>query len=306
MEAGIAWLASWAPGFLRPYLPKPIENSSAGRGVANQPRTAPAVPSAAAPATRVEVRPTVAIATQHQVAKAPASVTKSKSAEPERSAPQAQPRAAHGTRGKVATTVAAAEAPAPPSSSPARASAKKPGSERSNPFGGDSEDVFETKTERPAKHAGDSAPAKASAPTRSGDGLDDLMAGVGTGGGKPNVKHSASREIDAMLKDVQKTEPEPSKPKRPEPAALPSLTAADIATAMSGVKAGANACGKRFGQDGVADLGITVGKDGRVTNVVVRGKLADSPTGQCVAKAVRGASFPHNSGLKFDYRINVQ
>ncbi len=75
---------------------------------------------------------------------------------------------------------------------------------------------------------------------------------------------------------------------------------------MASVKTSANSCGKRFGQDGAVDLGLTVGKDGRVTNVAVRGKLADSPAAQCVAKAARGASFPHNSGLRFDYRINLQ
>jgi hypothetical protein len=91
-----------------------------------------------------------------------------------------------------------------------------------------------------------------------------------------------------------------------EPEALPALTTSDIAKAMAGVKSGANACGKRFGQDGVADLRLVVGKDGRVSDVSVRGKLAGSSLAECIAQAARGASFPPNSGLKFNYRIDVQ
>jgi hypothetical protein len=56
----------------------------------------------------------------------------------------------------------------------------------------------------------------------------------------------------------------------------------------------------------VADLRLVVGKDGRVSDVSVRGKLAGSSLAECIAQAARGASFPPNSGLKFNYRIDVQ
>ena len=109
-----------------------------------------------------------------------------------------------------------------------------------------------------------------------------------------------------MLKDVQKSDPQPP-PKRTEPAtAAPSLTAADIARVMAGVKKNAAECGKRFGQNGIADLKLTVGRDGRISGVAVRGNLADSPVGRCVAQAARDAVFPHNNGLTFDYRIDVR
>jgi hypothetical protein len=74
---------------------------------------------------------------------------------------------------------------------------------------------------------------------------------------------------------------------------------------MAGVKTGAKACARRFDQSGVADLKLTVGKNGRVSDVAVRGKLANSPTSDCITQVARGASFPPNSGLKFDYRIDV-
>jgi hypothetical protein len=301
MAAGIAWVATWAPSFLRPYLPKPIEESAPSP---NRPKAGPtptAAPSAIVPAARVDRRPTAPqITVQPVQPKGLADVAKPKATAPERTAPAAHPRATHSTRGKAAATIALAEPPAPA----AKPTTKKR-LEGSDPFAGEIDGAAEPATERPAKVASQPASAKSS-PAKSGDGLDDLMAGVASGSGKPHAKHSTSREIDAMLKDVQKAEPAPSKPKPIEPASLPSLTASDIATAMASVKTGANACGKRFGQDGAVDLGLTVGKDGKVTNVAVRGKLADSSVAQCVAKAARGASFPRNSGLKFDYRLNLQ
>jgi hypothetical protein len=143
-------------------------------------------------------------------------------------------------------------------------------------------------------------------PAKTGDDLDDLMTGVpGASENRPAGKRSTSKQIDAMLKDVQKSDPPPP-PKRAEPASLPSLTASDIAKAMAGVKTDANACGQRFGQSGRADLKLTVGKDGTVSNVDLRGKLADTTVGRCIAQAARRAEFPHNSGLKFDYRIDVR
>ena len=154
-----------------------------------------------------------------------------------------------------------------------------------------------------AKAAAEPAPVKIN-PAKSGDSLDELMAGVASGS-KPRDKRNTSKEIDAMLKDVQKSEPAPP-PKHAEPGPLPPLTAAEIAKVMADVKTHANACSKRFGQNGVADLKLTVGKDGKVTDVALRGKLADSPIAQCIAKAARGATFPPNAGLKFDYRIDVQ
>jgi TonB family protein len=131
------------------------------------------------------------------------------------------------------------------------------------------------------------------------------MGGSAEGTPAARGKRSTSREIDAMLKDVQKTDPPPP-PKKSEPAALPPLTASDISKAMAAVKTRANECGRSVGQKGMAELKLTVGKDGRVSNVTIAGRSAGSPLGDCVAKAARAASFPPNAGLKFDYRIDVR
>ena len=315
VAAGIAWVATWAPGFLRPYLPLPLEESTPLPPRDSAERLVAAAPAAPVPAPTgapsEQPKPTPAIGAQRAgteppvVAKAKPAAAERPAEPADRPARQAQPRTARSTYGKAVATLAQGEPQAP--LAPAEPARHKQGGGR-DPFDSDGGGASEPAG---AKHAAKAAPEPEPAPapaTRpsatSGDALDDLMTGVVGGGSKP-AKRSTSKDIDVMLKDVQKSEPLPP-PKRAEPAPLPPLTASDIATAMAGVKTSANGCGRRFGQSGVADLKLTVGRDGKVTDVAVHGKLADSPIAQCIAKAARGTTFPRNAGLKFDYRIAVQ
>ena len=303
LDAGISWLATSAPSFLRPYLPKPLEEPTSPPHRPNLAGSVAAAPSAVerAQTTEVPSKPTAEIAARRPTTTAPVVVALATPAAPDHPATQAEPRRAHGTRRKVAATLPEAESPAPVAT--ARSTERKP-DEHHDPFDSDGHRTAEpAATERMAKTAAEPAPARIN-PGKSGDSLDELMAGVASGS-KPRDKHNTSKEIDAMLKDVQKSEPAPP-PKHAEPTPLSPLTAADIATVMAGVKTRANACGKQFGQNGIADLKLTVGKDGKVSDVALRGKLADLPIAQCVAKAARGATFRPNAGLRFDYRIDVQ
>jgi hypothetical protein len=305
LEAGISWLATSAPSFLRPYLPKPLEEPTPPPHRPNVAGSVAAAPSAVERAQTTGVlaqpKPTAEIAARRPGTTAPVVVAIATPAAFERPATQAEPRRAHGTHRRVAATLAEAESPAPVAT--VRSAEHKP-DEHHDPFDSDGHRTAEpAATERMAKTAAEPAPVRIN-PAKSGDPLDELMTGV-AGGSKPRDRRNTSKEIDAMLKDVQKSEPAPP-PKHAEPAPLPPLTAADIAKVMAGVKTRANACSKHFGQNGVADLKLTVGKDGKVTDVALRGKLADLPIAQCIAKAARGATFPPNAGLKFDYRIDVQ
>ena len=146
--------------------------------------------------------------------------------------------------------------------------------------------------------------APKSAASKSHDSLDALMADVVTDNKGKNKKRE-SKDIDAMLKDVQKSNPEPP-PKREAPPPPPPLAPADISRVMAGVKSRGNDCAQRLGGKGVAELKLSVGKDGKVTDVRVGGKLANTPLGACIEKAARAASFPPSSGLRFDYRIDVR
>lgn len=287
----------WVTRYIPPspnHLPPPSRTFSAPTVLpppaASAAEPAEPAPAESPPAPVADKRPT-AMAPQIQPLAAP----------PE-APPVAEPRAAsRGKHGKPVAKAPAREAAFPPPPAP---TARK--SRQTDPFetaGGDTEAA-------PAKREAALPPPQKSEPTpkraRASDGLDDLMGGPATEGAPAaKGKRSTSREIDAMLKDVQKSEPPPP-PKKSEPAALPPLTASDISKAMAAVKTRANECGKSLGQKGMAELKLTVGKDGKVSNVAVAGKSAGSPLGECVARAARAASFPPNAGLKFDYRIDVR
>ena len=147
-----------------------------------------------------------------------------------------------------------------------------------------------------------SEPAPKPAASKSQDSLDDLMAD-GVSGSKG--KKRDSKDLDALLKDVQKSKPEPP-PKREAPPPPPSLSAADISKVMAVVKTRSNSCAQRLGQQGIAELKITVSKGGAVTDVQLGGKIANTPLAACIEKATRAATFPPSSGLKFDYRIDAR
>jgi hypothetical protein len=242
-------------------------------------------------------------------APAPAERPTAAAPEPAAAAPAAaEPPAARHAHGRsAAKPPAAAPAVARPQPEPAPVKKRGKGQDPFETDEGGAKAAAAPKHEPAAK--AEPTPKPASRAGRSSDALDNLMADVVTetkGDGKSKgKKQSGSKDIDSMLKDVQKSEPAPVK-KKEQPADLPPLAPADIARVMGKVKTRANACSQQFGGKGQAELKVTVGRDGKVSDVSVGGKVADTPTAQCIAKAVRAASFPPNAGLRFDYRIDVR
>lgn len=302
VEASLVWLATSAPEFVRPYLPKfvqalaPVATSQKSSERARVSAT-PAPVAMPMPVVAATPRPEEEPEASAEVADSAAVVARSpRAAEVERPSKNVRPRAGRGKHGKAAAALAVAEAPVAVEN------------KTTEPKHGAAVDPFEG-----GGGAGEPSPTRAPKPVaepsgqqgRARDSLDDLMA-AGPGGDKTHDRRSTSKEIDAMLKGVQKSDPQPA-PKRAESGnANPPLTSSDIARAMSSVKSSAAECGKRFGDSGVADLKLTVDKDGTVSNVAIRGKLAATAAGQCVVRAARNAVFPRNSGLTFDYRLDVR
>jgi hypothetical protein len=109
-------------------------------------------------------------------------------------------------------------------------------------------------------------------------------------------------KVDAKKKDGETTDGEPSfdallkeagvQDKKPEKVALEkkSLSGADIKKGMSSVAGKAQAC--YAGQQGTAQVKLTVAPDGTVQKVAVTGVFAGTPVGACVASAVKSATFP--------------
>lgn len=61
---------------------------------------------------------------------------------------------------------------------------------------------------------------------------------------------------------------------------------------MSKIKGKVAACYDLFKVPGLANVSVTIGGNGHVSNASVQGSFAGTPTGSCVEKAVKSASFP--------------
>jgi hypothetical protein len=230
-------------------------------------------------------------------AKAPASAPKAAIA-PAKQAPAAPvvaaaaPASAAPVKGTDASPFDEEEAPTVPS---ARAKGKKgaPAAAAAPKGRVQHDDPFESDSPEPARRA---APAA----KKSNDPLDSLISGAVVDK-KGKTQKQTSKDIDSMLKEVQKSDPVK---KVEAPKQLPPLTHDDILKAMTVVKARSNECAKRLGQKGMVELAITVAKSGSVTDAKAKG--ASTPLSECVVAATRVAAFPPSAGLHFDYRIDAR
>ena len=310
VEGGAAFLETNVPWVLgksksKPAIPAPGPRAALPPQAAMPKPSAKSAPAAAPAAPQAEKtlpaeKPAVAARTP----------SAAEPAAPERAEPEVAEASAarHGRTRAAAKTQPVAAVASKREPEPAPAPAPKRG-KYNDPFdagGAVAKETAAPKREPKPVAAEHVAPAKSEPAPRaakSADGLDNLMADVMTDN-KGKGKKRENKDIDAMLKDVQKSQPAPA-PKREAQAELPPLTSADISKAMAKVKTRGNSCAQQFGGKGVAELKLTVGKNGKVSDVVVGGKIADTPLATCIEKAARAAAFPPNAGLKFDYRIEV-
>jgi len=79
------------------------------------------------------------------------------------------------------------------------------------------------------------------------------------------------------------------------------LAKSAVVAGMNSVKGKVADCYQQFKVPGMAMVNIVIGKSGRVSSATVTGKFAGTPTGSCVEKAVKTASFPPSDGLSTPY-----
>jgi predicted Zn finger-like uncharacterized protein len=84
------------------------------------------------------------------------------------------------------------------------------------------------------------------------------------------------------------------------------LAREDIVRGMNGVMPKGRECFAQYKVPGIANVKVTVAPSGRVTNGVVVGKFAGTPSGSCVESALKGAKFPASAGLTFDYFVPLK
>ncbi len=79
-----------------------------------------------------------------------------------------------------------------------------------------------------------------------------------------------------------------------------------VVAGMNSVKGKVADCYQQFKVPGMAMVNIVIGKSGRVSSASVTGKFAGTPTGSCVEKAVKTASFPASDGLSTPYPFQLK
>ena len=205
------------------------------------------------------------------------------------------------------------QAPAPPpAAEPARPAAKEEGKpstipdDKLPPRGDGAEAKGEGKSEKSEHHHG-----KGSSKEKKVASADDSKKG-GDSAPDTGEKKPAKGSIDDLLlgavpqKKTAKAsaDDDPSNRKAAEGAGPLAKNA--VVAGMNAVKPKINDCYNQFKVPGMAMVNVVILKSGKVGSATVTGKFAGTPTGSCVEKAVKGASFPPSDGLTTPYPFNLK
>ena len=208
------------------------------------------------------------------------------------------------------------QAPAPPpAAEPARPAAKEEGKpstipdDKLPPRGDGAEAKGEGKSEKSEKsehHHG-----KGSSKEKKVASADDSKKG-GDSAPDTGEKKPAKGSIDDLLlgavpqKKTAKAsaDDDPSNRKAAEGAGPLAKNA--VVAGMNAVKPKINDCYNQFKVPGMAMVNVVILKSGKVGSATVTGKFAGTPTGSCVEKAVKGASFPPSDGLSTPYPFQLR
>lgn len=90
--------------------------------------------------------------------------------------------------------------------------------------------------------------------------------------------------------------PEPPPPPPPANGDAERLNRSQVVAGMGTIRARVRACFDRFRVPGMAMARVEIAADGRVKEARVRGLFAGTPTGNCIATAVKAARFPASKG----------
>ncbi|MBK9037116.1 MAG: hypothetical protein IPL61_38710 [Myxococcales bacterium] len=150
------------------------------------------------------------------------------------------------------------------------------------------------------------APGGGSAKPGAGSGSAKPSGGGAGAGGKPGEK-----SIEDLLNDASGGATKPNDdatPKAPTGPTKTSLEPKEIKAGMSAVAGAAQSCFGKHGVAGHVKVKAVVASSGAVSKVDALGEFAGTPTGGCVAAAVKGASFPAWTGapMSVTYSFTLQ
>ncbi len=201
-----------------------------------------------------------------------------------------------------APPVAAGKAAAPTADNPAAAVKDNAPADKGDKPAADKE---EAASKKGGRHEVKVASAAGSRHDKGSSKKDDPVAAVAAAPAAPapekKTRSAPKSDIDDLLEGAA-----PSRPaaRAAAPAAAPAddpnlpdqLGRGDIVAGMNGIKGRVDGCSAQYHVPGTAMVSVVIGKNGRVSSASVQGALAGTPTGDCVARAVRGASFKKFKG----------
>jgi len=79
-----------------------------------------------------------------------------------------------------------------------------------------------------------------------------------------------------------------------------------VVSGMNALKPKVQDCYNQFKVPGMATFNFVIGKNGKVSSSTVTGKFAGTPTGACVEKAIKTATFPPSDGLSASYAFPLK
>jgi predicted Zn finger-like uncharacterized protein len=84
------------------------------------------------------------------------------------------------------------------------------------------------------------------------------------------------------------------------------LSKSAVVAGMNSVRGKVGDCYNQFKVPGMAMVNVVIGKSGKVGSATVSGKFAGTPTGSCVEKAVKSATFPPSDGFTTPYPFQLK
>ncbi|HJZ84640.1 MAG TPA: GYF domain-containing protein [Polyangia bacterium] len=139
------------------------------------------------------------------------------------------------------------------------------------------------------------APTKTKSEKKAGgDELDRLLEKAVGGASAHSAPPPPAPREDPLAAPRARQEADPSAPDVP--------SRSDIQHGMAAVKPRVNACYGQYNVPGTVFVSVTISPSGRVQSASAKSTFAGTPTGTCVERAVKSASFSHSkNGVTIDY-----
>jgi predicted Zn finger-like uncharacterized protein len=158
--------------------------------------------------------------------------------------------------------------------------------------------------------------SESSSSSRKGGGDSKAVAAATAAAAPPPEKKPAKGSLDDLLDGAlnHKSSSSSSASSKPRvdddtPRAAASagpLSKGAVVAGMNSVKGKIGDCYQQFKVPGMAMVNVVIGKSGRVSSATVSGKFAGTPTGSCVERAVKSASFPPSDGFTTPYPFQLK